>query len=51
MTFLIFLALIVGCIFMVKGCNYVKQHGLKGAVSTVWEGPGHTNSTPVKVDF
>ena len=37
------IAIVVGAIFLVKGCNKVQDVGLKNAVNEVWEGP-QTNS-------
>jgi competence protein ComGC len=47
--FLMILAVgIIALALCIKGCGEVQKHGLKGAVTQIWEGP--TKQSETKVD-
>ena len=39
---------IIALALCIKGCGEVQKHGLKGAVTQIWEGP--TKQSETKVD-
>ena len=42
------IAIIVLCVAIGKGCNYVKAYGLKNTIERIWNGPTNTISPIAK---